>query len=401
MDKTPVTDTSISSPEHERLSRLLRFLEADPQNAELLLNALLLAAELGELTQGQALLAHAAQHGIDDARIHAHAIPLLLRAGDYAAAADHGERALAGGIQHPVVIFNAAFAAFYCGHYDRADTLLAPLSAQADCDPAALILRARALHHLEHPEEALQLVEQALPQATNRAEALGLQALLRYEDDQNEAALQAAHDALALNPDQLDALLACGGANFELDAVEAARRAYQHAVDVHPTCGRAWSGLGQIAFHDMAFDTAEQQLREAVRHMPDHIGTWHMLAWIYILRGDAEQAREVLQRSYALDRNFGETHGGLAVVDAMEGHEAAARTGIRRALKLAPDGLAARYAEMLLLERAGDKAAATQLVNEVLDRPAPAGKDTGRALVAKRLKAMQQGQTPPQPRDRH
>lgn len=401
MDKTPVTDTLASSPEHERLNRLLRFLDADPQNAELLLNALLLATELGELSPCQTLLAHAAQHGIDDPRIHAHAIPLLLRAGDYVAAAEHGERALAGGIQHPAVVFNAAFAAFYCGHYDRAEALLAPLTAQADGDPAALILRARALHHLERPEEALRLVEQALPQAADRAEALGLLALLRHEDDQNEAALQVAHDALALNPDQLDALLACGGANFELEAIDAARRAYQHAVDVHPDCGRAWSGLAQIAFHDMAFDTAEQQLREAVRHMPDHIGTWHMLAWIYILRGDAEQAREVLQRSYALDRNFGETHGGLAVVDAMEGHEAAARTGIRRALKLAPDGLAARYAEMLLLERAGDKAAATQLVNEVLDRPAPAGQDTGRALVAKRLKAMQQGQATPQPRDRH
>lgn len=115
--------------------------------------------------------------------------------------------------------------------------------------------------------------------------------------------------------------------------------------------------------------------------MPDHIGTWHVLAWIYILRGDSAQAREALDRSYALDRNFGETHGGLAVVDAMEGKTDSARQGIRRALKLNPDGMSARYAEMLLLQQEGKADEATALVNSVLDRPTADGQATGRVLI--------------------
>jgi Tfp pilus assembly protein PilF len=115
--------------------------------------------------------------------------------------------------------------------------------------------------------------------------------------------------------------------------------------------------------------------------MPDHIGTWHLLAWVYILRNDSISARSALEKSYVLDRNFGETHGGFAIVDAMDGLDEQARLNMRRALKLNPNGLSAHYAEMLLLKKAGKPVEASQLINKVLDRSAPNSHESGRALV--------------------
>ncbi|WP_170866243.1 tetratricopeptide repeat protein [Pseudomonas sp. NFACC24-1] len=171
--------------------------------------------------------------------------------------------------------------------------------------------------------------------------------------------------------------------------ITASRNAWLHTVAVHPECGRAWSGLARLEFNELEFDAAEEHLKTAVKFMPDHIGTWHLLAWIYILRGDSIQARRALDCSYALDRNFGETHGGLAIVDILEGMTERAQKGIRRALKLKPDGLSARYAEALLLQQAGHPEKAAQVIDQVLDRTRPDSSDTGRVLMENWLQTHQ------------
>lgn len=160
-------------------------------------------------------------------------------------------------------------------------------------------------------------------------------------------------------------------------------------MKAHPDCGRAWSGLALLEFNELEFVQAEEHLITAVQFMPDHIGTWHLLAWVYILRNDSISARAALDKSYALDRNFGETHGGLAIVDVMDGLDDQARLGMRRALKLNPNGLSAHYAEMLLLQKSGNPAEATQLVNQVLERAAPNGHESGRTLVEAWLRKHQ------------
>jgi tetratricopeptide (TPR) repeat protein len=372
-------------PLSKALQRFMGFLAQDPTNVALLNDALGLAIDSQDLASGQSLIAHAKTYQIDDGQFHAQAAHLSLMAGDFAAAAKHGSYALDQGIQHPAVIFNTAFGYFYSGQYLLAAELLAPLCLSADCPVATLMLYARALHHLQETEKAQMLVEQALRQEPEHIEARGLLALLHYDNDDNEAALQIANETLAVNPDQLDALIACGAVHTEQENFESAREIYTHTVTVHPVCGRAWSGLGQLSFQEMDFDNAEHHLLKAVEYMPNHIGTWHLLAWIYILRGDSAKARKMLDRSYALDRNFGETHGGLAVVDVMDGQEDKARTGIRRALKLNPLGMAAQYAQLLLLQKAGDDTAASQLVDSVLNRKVNDSSATGWQLINQRL----------------
>lgn len=376
-------------PQPSRLERMLSYIGTDPQNQALLADALQLAIEARDVEKGLVLLAHIEKYGTQDPVVEAHAALLALQAGNYKQAVVFGEAALAGGIDAQAIRFNTAYAQLYCGNHARVDELLTEAEGYDSCSPEYLVLKASALHHLARPEEAETLLRLAIVKAPQHTDALGLLALLLQEDNRSNEAQVLADKALAIAPTHLEALLARADSHFDNNDLQAARNAFEIAVQQHPESGRAWSGLGHIAFSELDFQSAEKLLQEAINHMPDHIGTWHVLAWIYILQGHPEKARKALLASYELDRNFGDTHGGLAVVDVMQGKEAEARTGIRKALRLAPDGMAARYAELLLLERAGDTDSARQLVETVLNQPAGDRDMLRKTLVEQKLRSLQ------------
>jgi Tfp pilus assembly protein PilF len=78
------------------------------------------------------------------------------------------------------------------------------------------------------------------------------------------------------------------------------------------------------------------------------------LAWNQLLRGDSEAAEASYRSAYDIDRNFGDTHGGLALVAALRGDYDGAEQSIKRALRLDPDAVTARYAQALVMEARGD-----------------------------------------------
>jgi Flp pilus assembly protein TadD len=104
--------------------------------------------------------------------------------------------------------------------------------------------------------------------------------------------------------------------------------------------------------------------------------------------GDVGGAQSAFERAMSVDRNFGETHGGLAVVAALQSREEDARQLVRRALRLDPKSLAARYAEMLLMQRQGRDAEAKAVLDSILSRPAGRGGLQYRELVVAQLQAL-------------
>jgi Tfp pilus assembly protein PilF len=100
--------------------------------------------------------------------------------------------------------------------------------------------------------------------------------------------------------------------------------------------------------------------------MPQHIGSWHGLAWCQLMRGDVEAARASFEAALVLDRNFGETHGGLAVIAALQGRKQEASEAIERAQRLDRSGLSARYAQALLDGNAQDAQALKALATRML-----------------------------------
>ncbi|MEO4049428.1 tetratricopeptide repeat protein [Pseudomonas sp. CAU 1711] len=390
----------MQSEAQSRLARLLDYLKADSGNTRLLGDALALAIECGDPSSSLEVVGYLEAGEIAEPQLLAQATYLLLRLGRYAQAAEYGERAIAAGVKHPAVIFNTAFGHFYNDAFEAASALLEPLTASPECPIAALMLHVRALDHQERNEEAEPLALRAVALEPENPEALGLLALQQFENDDNLAAIRTAQEALSRDPDQLDALIACASAHFEQGSSEASRKTWMHTVEVYPECGRAWAGLGQIEFNDLNFDLAVGHLHRAVRFMPDHIGTWHVLAWIHILRGESEPARAALQHAYVLDRNYSETHGALAACDALDGKPDEARQGIRRAFRLNPDCRAACYTQMLLLTQEGKPEEGKKLFREMLARTAPSGAATGLEMVDKWL-AAHQGQPQKAPPGHH
>jgi tetratricopeptide (TPR) repeat protein len=377
-----------SSPEG-RLARLIGFIEHDPDNQALLVDALTLAIELKQEQESSRLIEHVGTLAAASPVAYAYAAHLSLKLSRFSDAGDLGDRAIAGGVNHPSVIYNAALGHYYTGDFERAALLLKPMADADEGSRDVINVLIRSLHQLERTEEAQPYAERACRAFPDDVRLRGLLALIQYENDDNTSALLNAQEVLSQDPDQLEALIACASAHFEEGSVQPSRKAWLHAVEVHPECGRAWSGLAQLEFHELEFEQAEVHLKEAVGFMPDHIGTWHLLAWIYILKSDSKQARQALEASYALDRNFGETHGGIAVVDAMDGETEKARFGIRKALKLNPDGLAAQYAELILMQKAGRAEEANRLVKGVLERKAQGAGVSGTVLVRKWLEHHQ------------
>ena len=113
---------------------------------------------------------------------------------------------------------------------------------------------------------------------------------------------------------------------------------------------------------------ARALLERASVQMPDHIGTWHALAWCQLMEGDLAGAKRSFDKAFALDRTFGETHGGFALVHALRAERKEAEESIKRAMRLDPQGRTARYAQSVLLMDAGRVEEARQLIDGMLGR---------------------------------
>ena len=82
--------------------------------------------------------------------------------------------------------------------------------------------------------------------------------------------------------------------------------------------------------------------------MPGHVGSRHAVGWCHVLQQDLPAARANFAQALAMDRNFAESHGALAVVDVLQARTAEARRGIARALRLDSGCLSAVLAQKLL-----------------------------------------------------
>lgn len=109
-------------------------------------------------------------------------------------------------------------------------------------------------------------------------------------------------------------------------------------------------GAGNVrgSRYDAHLSAAVTGFQRAISLMPMHIGTWHGQGWTHILRKDLAAARVSFEKALELDRNFAESHGGLAVVLALQGEAEAAKGQLELADRLDGANLSARYAQAVL-----------------------------------------------------
>lgn len=229
-----------------------------------------------------------------------------------------------------------------------------------------LVLKARVELIQGLYRNAIDSADAALALDADEASASGIKALALFDDACHEQAGDLAEATLRRDPDQYEALLVASTLNRWRNEVDAAERLYERILLRHPHSGRALSGYGEIAMLQGDLPRAEELLLAAVETMPDHIGTWHALAWTQLLQGRRDTAEASYRRAYDIDRNFGDTHGGLALIAVLRGDRENAEHAIRLAMRLDANAMTAHCAKALLLESDGDTDGAERMFAELL-----------------------------------
>jgi tetratricopeptide (TPR) repeat protein len=240
--------------------------------------------------------------------------------------------------------------------------------------PRGYALRAylQACHHSGGLEEAIHLAEEHLQSATFPRELFGVLSLIYFDAGQS---VEARACARAMGDTQsLEASIVLASLSLLDGAVDEARGVVASAVELWSDQPRLYSVLGQIKLVEGNFVGAEGDLRRAVLGMPAHIGSWHALAWSQILGGRLDDARASFDRALALDPNFSETHGGIAVVAALSGDRVTASAEATKARRLDAGSFAVQYAELVLSKRHTDPSIMRRAIKRAMSqirRPQP------------------------------
>lgn len=338
-----------------RLMRLLGYLAQDASNAQLLAEVADLHLQLGQWASARRQLQQLLVLQPGDA-LAGYRLAVAERAlGHPRLAIELLTPLIEQGIADPVVLMEAANAHAQLGDWASTSALLAELDvaalpvAQGD---AAWLLRIRARHH--QGDLARALVDGQAWQLAREGRPLPIAGL-------------AALATLYLDAEQLDALAQvlaqCGASqlkgNAELQMAagylalargepERAADHFSHSSRLQPESGRSHLGLGLAAAVQGHKQQAIASLREATRVAPAHLGGWHVLAWQQLLGGDLAGAAASFASALEQDRNFGETHGGLALMAALRGERALAAEQLLIAQRLDRHSVNAAVARRVL-----------------------------------------------------
>lgn len=372
-----------------QLTRLERFRAGDPHNPHLLADVADLHIKLGAYQTARELL----QGGLVSAPDHPALIfcsaTLAIATADYSQAIESLERLLAAGNDAPVVRYNLAYALLMSARPADAKAQLELIDATAPSVPARDLLLARACHHVGDIENAIAAAKRHLERNPEDIEAQGLLALFYLDGGDDVAAKEWAEKTLVHDSSNRDALIALGSAALNVQDIDQASGIFERTVQSHPQSGRGWMGKGLVSMASQNLREAREELKKATTYMPNYIGLWNSLGWCELLLNDLAAARQSFEKALALDRTFGEVHGELAVVAFLEGKTEEAEVSLKRALRLNPGSFAARFAQSLMLAKAGKAQEAGAVLQKVFAAEILEGKGTLQELVRRLQKNIQ------------
>ena len=263
------------------------------------------------------------------------------------------------------IAYNLASAHHGLGEYEKALAATKPVESDWPSCEAIYLLNARCHHHLQQLDAAVESVDEFLKRHPGHNQASGLLSLVLLDKGDYERATAVSESVLSQSPDQFEATLAVVGGLIAQQKLDDAEKWVAKAADAFPEVGRIRESQGQLALMRMDYDGARESFEESARLMPQHIGSWHLLGWTQVLQEDLVAAAQSFEKALLIDRNFAESHGGAAVVDALRDQVDSAQKSIRRARGLDPNNLSARFAESILLNKDGKTDEADAIIGDL------------------------------------
>lgn len=349
--------------------RMLAMLDSDPSNASLLQECVRVALAEGRPDAARSALAVARDHQV---------APTVL---DYATAQVlmHEKRwpeaiaCLNALVEQPglpssdaaAALFMLGLALFHGASFTAAADALHRSVDTGAAPPQAFAWMLRSLHQSGEPAKACEAWA-AAPAEQRSALAAGVASLACFDTQDHEQAKALAEACLRELPDCVEALVVKASEDLLEGGTASAMPLLQRALQINERDGRVWSTFATAKLGGGDVDGALQAYERATQTLSDHIGTWSGMAWAHIIKRDLDAARRSLDRAMDIDDRFGETHGGLAVISALQGRREEAQRHIVTARRLDPAGFAWRYAEALLSGEARDAESLQRLAHRLL-----------------------------------
>lgn len=283
---------------------------------------------------------------------------------------------------NPAYMYGMALISFLQHQFEVAREYLQPLINASEPAASFIILEMRCLYYLGALENALELGVK-YSNTISTPELNGLIALLALDSKKLELSSEYANKTLREDPQQLDASLAMASLLINQQQFEEAFPICQMLNSRHESSGRGWSLSGQLHLVKSDITNAKQCFENAVSYMPDHIGTWHLKAWAELLSDDVAAAKISFQKALDLNRNFADSHAGIALVMIYQGNIDSAKQKIKLAKKLDDQCQTAIFAQSMLLRLEGKAQEADSMVAGIIGGQSHLQGHTYQALIAK------------------
>ncbi|MEQ1809112.1 MAG: tetratricopeptide repeat protein, partial [Terricaulis sp.] len=263
----------------------------------------------------------------------------------------------------PALRFNYAWSLAMGKDFDGALQLLDSATSQAL--PQAAALQVELMHNQGLFLEAGELARSLIERHPNHSGLLAAASVLAIDNEDLDAAVDYARRA----GDHPDALTTLGVLALDTDRGGEAASLFARALEQKSTSPRAWigSGLSRMLSGDHA--AAAHDLTHGAEIFATHVGSWIGAGFAHLLAGDLAKARLMFERALALDHNFAESHGSLAVIDVLEGNIADARRGAETARRLDGASFSAALASALIASADQRPELAQMIIEKALHTP--------------------------------
>ena len=172
-----------------------------------------------------------------------------------------------------------------------------------------------------NPPGAEKAVQQALALDPDAVAGHLLNAQIQLDKSDREAAKAAILKATTINPKSLDALAWSGAVAYVEGRDADLQRDAAAALVINPRFGGAYRIPGDLAAANYRFEEAVALSRKALEIDPNDVRTLSALGVQLLRTGDEAEARQVLEKAFALDKFDQTTFNLLTMLDSLEKFE--------------------------------------------------------------------------------